>query len=197
MYEIPTSINIDGGNFKIRNNGDYRVILDCFQALDDTELTPTERILASLIIFYQDFTTVADVYVVNSEKFIKEMYNFFNCGSDNSLGTHTNYKLIDWNTDEQLICSAINKVAGLEIRSVPYMHWWTFMGYYSAIGESPISTIIHIRDKMISGKKLEKYERDFRIKNPQYFVWSTKTVDETESDRLLKELWNNADNNGG
>lgn len=190
MYEVPTSINIDGRQFRIRNNGDYRVVLDCFQALEDTELEPTERILASLIIFYEDLKTIQDVYMVDIQKFTSEMYKFFNCGSDNSIGTQSNYKLINWETDSQLICSAVNKVANMEIRSAPYIHWWTFMGYYTAIGESPISTIIHIRDKLMSGKKLEKYEREFRTKNPQYFVWNANTVDKTEADKLVKEIWN-------
>jgi hypothetical protein len=194
MYEIPTSIEIDGRQFHIRNNGDYRVILDCFQALEDVELQPTERILASLIIFYEDFNTIEDIYEVNIEKAVSEMYNFFNCGSDN-FGTSSKYKLIDWEGDAQLICSAVNKVAGTEVRSVPYIHWWTFMGYYTAIGDSPISTIIHIRDKIMSNKKLEKYEREFRMKNPQYFTWNSKRVDDAEADKLMRELWNN--NSGG
>lgn len=190
MYEIPTSIEMDGRQFQIRNNGDYRVILDCFQALEDAELQPMERILASLLIFYEDFNTIEDIYDIDLEKAVSEMYNFFNCGSDD-FGTQSKRKLIDWEGDSQLICSAINKVANTEVRSVPYLHWWTFMGYYTAIGDSPISTIIHIRDKLVNGKKLEKYESEFKRKNPQYFTWKSKRVEEDEADRLVRELWNN------
>lgn len=190
MYDIPTSIWIEDVEYKIRNNGDYRVILDCFQALGDIELTATERLLAGLIIFYEDFTDLNDL---NSdlplEKLVAEMYNFFNCGSD-TVGTQSNKKLIDWEQDEQLICSAINKVCNKEIRLEPYVHWWTFMGYFTAIGESPISMIIGIRDKIVSGKKLEKYERQYRINNPQYFIWNNKTIEEKEADKLVRELWN-------
>ena len=117
------------------------------------------------------------------------MYKFFNCGSSN-YGRQVHYKLMDWEQDEQLVSSAVNKVAGTEIRSVPYLHWWTFMGYYSSIGNSPLSTIISIRDKIVKGKKLEKYERDFKNENPQYFTWNKNTVEEEEADRLVKELWN-------
>lgn len=190
MYTIPTQIEIGGKIYQIRNNGDYRVILDCFQALGDIELTAQERLLAGLIIFYEDFTTIDEVIDdENFEKLVSEMYNFFNCGSSD-VGTKSPHKLIDWEKDQQLICSAINKVAGKEIRSEPYIHWWTFMGYYTAIGESPISTIIHIRDKIMEGKKLEKYERDYRNANPQYFVWNNKTVEEGEAEKLIREIWN-------
>ena len=194
MYEIPISIYINNREYRIRNNGDYRMVLDCFSTLQDAELTTKERLFACLIIFYQDLNSIEDVLIQEDlESLVTSMYEFFNCGTDASLGASSNHRLIDWEQDSQLICSAINKVANTEIRAVPYIHWWTFMGYYTAIGESPISTIIHIRDKMVSGKSLEKHEREFRMKNPQYFVWNSKTVDENEADNLLRELWNNGE----
>ena len=100
------------------------------------------------------------------------MFDFFNCGRSQSIGKKMNHKLIDWEQDSQIICSAINKVANKEVRAEPYIHWWTFMGYYSAVGESLLSTIVSIRDKIVRGKKLEKHERIFRQENPEYFIWN-------------------------
>ncbi|MBO6261536.1 MAG: hypothetical protein J6N95_02915 [Bacilli bacterium] len=194
MFEIPTTIELNGKEFNIRNKGDYRTILDCFAALEDAELDKQERLFASLIIFYEDIDSIEDIYKLgNIETAISEMYKFFNCGSDESSGRKVNYKLMDWKQDEQLIASAVNKVAGTEVRSIDYLHWWTFMGYYSAIGKCPLSTILNIRDKIVKGKKLEKEERTFRQENPQYFVWNKNTVEEEEADRLVKELWNSGD----
>ena len=191
MYTVPTSIIVGDREYKIRNNGDYRVILDCFLALSDVELTAKERLLAGLIIFYEDFNSLDDLTQNHDlETLTSEMYKFFNCGSD-IVGTKSNRKLIDWEQDSQLICSAVNKVAGKEVRAEPYLHWWTFMGYYTAIGESPISTIIHIRDKIANGKRLEKHEREYRASNPQYFVWNNKTVEESEAEKLILDMWNN------
>lgn len=193
MYSIPISIEIDGKEHHIRNNGDYRVILDCFSALEDTELDMQERLAASLIIFYDELASIDDLYKLGDvQEAARKMYDFFNCGHS-QIGTKTNYKLIDWEQDEQLICSAINKVAGKEIRFEPYIHWWTFLGYYTAIGESPIATIITIREKIIKGKKLEKHEREFRTSNPEYFAWRSKSVDAQEIDKLARELWNSGE----
>lgn len=191
MYEIPTSIEIDGRKFQIRNNGDYRVILDCFEVLKAQELDVKERLLACLLIFYQDFSTIEDIAnLSNVDKLVTEMYNFFNCGSSSHVGTQMKHSVVDWKEDSQLICSAINNVAGKEVRSEPYIHWWTFMGYYTAIGESPISSIIRIRTKMLENKKLEKYEKEFKQRNPQYFVWNSTTLEESEADKLAREIWN-------
>ena len=53
MYSLPTSVQTkDGRTYHITNNGDYRVVLECFTACNDMELSgEDEQILASLLIF--------------------------------------------------------------------------------------------------------------------------------------------------
>lgn len=190
MYDIPTSITLGDKTFGIRGKGDYRVILDCFKALEDAELTKEERIIAALVIFYSDLDSVYDISKLGDiNEAIKEMYKFFNCGSEN-LGVAVNYKVIDWDLDSQLICSAINNVAGKEVRGVEYLHWWTFMGYYLAIGESPLSTVVSIRSKIAKGKKLEKYESEFKRNNPQYFNMNYTTIKQQDDNQLASQIWN-------
>lgn len=191
-YSLPTSVLIDGKEFKIRNNADYRVILDCFEALEDIELDSRMRIYTSLIIFYDALSELEDIPKVFGDNFktaISEMFKFFNCGKD-SVGAKSPYKLIDWQADSQMIASAINNVTKKEVRQESYIHWWTFMGYYCAIGESTLSTVVNIRWKLASHKKLEKHERDFKNRNPEYFNWDAKSVNQKENDELLKSLWN-------
>lgn len=192
MYELPTSITVNNKEYQIRNNGDYRMVLDCFQVLNDVELSETERTLACLIIFYEDFNDIESVLSLDGETtkaLIDNAFLFFNCGQERSQG-ETNYKTIDWETDSQLISSAVNKVAGKEIRAETYLHWWTFMGYFNAVGESALSTVVGIRSKIAKGKKLEKYESQFRQDNPQYFTWDMRTLKQKEEDELLNQLWN-------
>ena len=192
MYALPITVDINGGIYTIRNNGDYRMVLDCFNALNDVELSETERIVSSLYIFYSDFDGVEDILVLDEESLVNlvdKMFDFMNCGGQQS-GSKTDFKAIDWDNDEQLICSAVNNVANTEIRSVEYCHWWTFMGYFCAIGESTLSTVVGIRNKIAKGKKLEKYEMEFRRDNPEYFIWDSRTLKQKEDDALLNQLWN-------
>ena len=191
MYEIPKKILVGEQSYIIRAGGDYRMILDCFSILDDIELTLEERILTCLIVFYEKFNNLDDILTDNNiQELVKQMFWFFNCGEEEQEQQRSSRKLMDWKQDSQLICSAINKVANMEVRNVEYMHWWTFMGYYMAIGECPYSTILSIRDKIISGKKLEKHEKEFKQKNPRYFTWNSKTTEQQEADAWLKEVWN-------
>lgn len=64
------------------------------------------------------------------------------------------------------------------------------MGYFNAVGESALSTVVSIRSKIAKGKKLEKYEQEFRKENPQYFTWDMRTLKQKEEDELLNQLWN-------
>lgn len=192
MYELPTTVEINEQVYTIRKRGDYRMVLDCFAVLNDVELSEQERVFAFLIIFYEDFNDLESVLSVNEEdlqSLVDKAFLFFNCGQEHIAG-ETNYKTIDWEQDAQLISSAVNKVAGKEVRAETYLHWWTFMGYFNAVGESALSTVVGIRSKIIKGKKLEKYESDFRRENPQYFNWDRRTLKQKEDDELLNQLWN-------
>ena len=150
MYEIPTTIVIDDREFPIRCKGDYRMVLDCFSCLNDFDLTEQERTFGALIIFYEDFNDVEDFLGMDNELFnqlVKKMYNFMEC-EENPLHSMP-YKTIDWNKDSQMICSAVNKVAHTEVRSIEYLHWWTFMGYFSEVGESVLSTVVSIHSYLV------------------------------------------------
>ena len=194
MYELQTSVEVGGNEYRITNDGDYRMVLDCFNVLNDEELNDYERMIACAIIFFVDFDSVDDLARLSSEEYtdlVNQMFLFFNCGEDKSSGMNMPYKLIDWEQDSQLIISAINNVSGKEIRAERYIHWWTFMGYYMAIGDCPLSNIVNIRHKIAKGKKLEKYESEFRRDNPQYFTWNSVSVQQKADDEYIRQLWNN------
>ena len=190
MYDLPTSIFIEDNEYKIRDAGDFRVVLDCFSALGDIEMGEDFRVLACLIIFYEDFDedTVFDLDEDTMTGLVTEMYKFFTCGQDES--TTPSPKLIDWEQDSQMIMSAINNVAGKEVRAEKYIHWWTFVGYYMAIGESVLATVVSIRNKILKGEKLEKWEQKFRTENSHYFNWNSKSIEDQELDAWMYKMWN-------
>ena len=194
MYELPTTVDIDGNVFHIRRKGDFRVILDCFAALQDDELDKEYKILTAIIIFYEEFDSLEDTnkYGEFLEKLTLEMFKFINCGQDNQRGAESEISLINWEDDSQIICAAVNNVAKQEVRILEYLHWWTFLGYYMSVGQSVLSTVVSIRDKVYRGKKLDKWEKDFKKENPQFFVRKQPTI-EREFEEELRNLWNGGD----
>ena len=194
MYELQTTVNINGASFGIRNKGDFRMVLDCFKELNNPELDGAERLYIALIIFYEDFNDLDDIRKHSDilDELRKQMFIFFD-GGDEVLQSNTgNHRLLDWDKDSTMICSAINPIANKEIRDTRYLHWWTFLGYYMAIGESLLSHVISIRYKIATGKKLEKHEQQFRQQNPQYFNIDMRSIEQKEADDYIKQLWGNA-----
>lgn len=191
MYSLQTSVEVNGASFGIREKGDFRMVLDCFKALNDEELDNFERLYAALIIFYEDFNSIEDVLA--HDDILKELSDamilFFNQGEENLKSNTDNHKLIDWEKDSNLVCSAINNIAGQEIRALPYLHWWTFLGYYTAIGECPLTTIITIRYKIANNEKLEKYEKKFKADNPEFFDIDMRSNTQKEADDYIRKLW--------
>lgn len=191
MYTLPIEININEDVLHIRERGDFRVILDCFSALQDMELENEYRIAIALFIFYEDFESLQAVYAYKYlENAIEEMFKFFVCGEKIDSNKQNKIRLVDWEEDSQLIASAINKVAGKEIRAEKYIHWWTFMGYYNAIGISVLSSVIQIRKKIVDGKKLEKHEQEFKKENPHYFARDFRSPEQQMIDEQFRKLWN-------
>ena len=193
MFELPTSVYIHDKEYPIRNRGDFRMVLDCFNALNDYELDKSYRIATALIIFYEGMTEdtpLEEFFDGDLETPIREMFDFMNLGQPETRQTNP-LILFNWETDSQLIAGAVNAVAGKEVRAEEYLHWWTFMGYYSNIGEGSFSTIISIRYKIKKGKKLEKYEKEFKRDNPQYFTWESKSSEDIEAEAYIRSLWNN------
>ena len=189
-YSLPTSINVGGVDLRIRGDGDYRIVLDTFSVLDDLTLSKEERLITAVCLFYDDFNDFTDAITFGHlDELISNMFKFFNAGKPEQE-TKSSLKYIDWEDDSAIICAAVNSVANREIRQDSYLHWWTFMSYYMSIGESVLSTVVAIREKILKGKKLESWERKYRMENPQYFKWNSKTADEIETEQMIFDMWN-------
>lgn len=170
------------------------MVLDCFKALNDIELDERERVLAALIIFYEDFDSIDDVLkqIEIMPQLEEQMILFFDCGEEDLQSNTDNIKVLDWDKDSNLIVSAINNVAGKEIRALEYLHWWTFISYYTSIDECLLTEVIRLRYKKAKGEKLEKAERKFIQHNPQYFNIDMRTTEQKEADEYIRQLWGNS-----
>lgn len=184
--KLPTSLQIGNEQCKIRT--DYRDILLIMQACEDDELTKFEKSICVLKILY-----INPPNLDFSEAYEKALW-FISGGKEDELETNPIQKprLYSWEQDEQMIFSAINKIAGKEIRSVEYMHWWTFLGLFNEIGEGVFSSVLNIRSKKIHHKKLEKYEQEFYKENKSIIDLKKKenirTSDEIEAINSLLNL---------
>lgn len=185
VYDLPTSLEIGGEEYEIRS--DYRAILDICIALSDPELDEQSRAITSLIIFYPDFHQMPQAAW---QEAIEKCFWFIN-GGDDQQGPK-GPRLMDWAQDFKLIAAPINRVLGEEVRSVEYLHWWSFLSAYMEIGECTFSQVVRIRDKLKRHKKLDKSDREWYSKNRSLVDFKRKY---TEKDEDFIEQWtgNNSD----
>ena len=155
LGSLPQTLNINDKDYNIVT--DYRNVLRIISAYGDPELKDSEKAYVCLRrIFGDDFYKIP---TSDYEEAIKAANAFIECGEHDDRPSP---RVVNWEKDEQLIFPAINKVAGAEIRTLPYLHWWTFLGYFQNIdAEGTWGFILTLRQKKAKGKKLEKYEKEF------------------------------------
>lgn len=179
-WVLPETATIGGIKYEL--HADYRDILEIMGYLDDPETPEYLRWQIAVALFFEGEMPEKDM-----QEAIEYLSAFISCGEKDSK---PGPKLLDWEQDARAIVADVNKVAGMEIRSLPYLHWWTFLAYFQAIGEGQLSTIVSIRDKLRRGKKLEKWEQDFYRENKSMVDFKKKysAEDLAEQERLKKLL---------
>ena len=182
---LPQALEIGGKPYEIRS--DFRVVLNVFQAFNDPELSEQEKCYVCLKCLYVDYAHLPKEHM---QEAVEKAYWFVG-GGDIPQDNVQPIKTLDWEQDESIIFPAVNKVAGYETRSVPYLHWWAFYGLFNEIGEGLFSTVLSIRAKKAKGKKLEKYEKDFLRENKNLCeLREKKSRQEIEDERADMEFIN-------
>ncbi len=160
MFSLPTTVTVSGTEYPVR--ADFRVILEIFVMLEDPELSNSDKTEALLRMFYEDRPPSEDI-----EKAVRAFLDFLEPGGAESRRGRKSPGLIRWEQDFPLIVGPVNHVLGMECRSAPWLHWYTFLAAYMDMDPDCVfAQVLRIREKLRTGKKLEKWERDFYKRNP-------------------------------
>ena len=161
MWNLPTTVNIDGKDYEIRNNCDYRVVLDVIRVIAAEDLTDNEKLQLSLFIFYKKPQRIENISAAASE-----MMKIINLGEIEQEKETSQPPIMDWEHDFPQLAPPVSRVLGYSVRDEHrYTHWYDFIGAYMEIGECTFATVISIRSKMRKGKKLDETEKEFYRSN--------------------------------
>lgn len=178
LWDLPDRAVIQGEEFPFR--GDFRNIIAIMGVLEEESRPPLLRWLIALEKFY--------VNPVPREKWqgaMEYLARFISGGEESEGGA----KLLDWQTDASVIIADVNKAAGRELRSEPFVHWWTFLAFFRAVGEGQLSALVTVRDKLRRGKKLEGWEQEFyRNNRAQVELRPKLTAEERREKERLNQL---------
>lgn len=157
LFSLPTSLDVNGNTYDI--DSDFRSVLNALVAYDDPDLTDAEKmeLLLENIFIEADTIPPQDLQAALDAAMV-----FIDAGQESEGNAK---RSMDWEQDAPLLFPAVNRVAGCEVRSLDYLHWWTFTGYFMEIRDSIFSSVLSLRQKRNKGKKLEKQEQEFWKEN--------------------------------
>lgn len=180
-WQLPQKAAFDGTSYDL--HADFRDVLEIIGYLQDTEMPEFIRWQIALALFYDQ-----QIPQEHSRQAMEYLAWFLTGGCPES--DRPGPKLLDWEQDAAAIVSDVNKAAGQEIRALPFVHWWTFLSWFHAIGDGQVSVLVSVRDKLRRGKKLEGWEKEFYRQNKDRVDMKRKysAAEQEERQRLQKLL---------
>lgn len=194
LWALPRTARLGGDDYAIHS--DFRDVLTVIAWLTGAEgadLDEAGRWYVALCLFYPDFAALPPALHGEAMRFLADFIAAGRAGPETAA--RPGARLLDWQQDAPLIAAGVNKAAGCDVRGLPYLHWWSFLAFFDAIGEGPLSAVVSIRDKLRRGKKLEKWEQDYYRANraridlrPRPAAPADEEADRAERARLLALL---------
>lgn len=179
FWELPRTAVVGGREYEIRT--DFREILHIIEELNNPDIPEWIRWHIAIGSFF-----VGEIPAENKREAMDRLSEFI---SYQETESRPGPVLMDWSQDAKAIVADVNKVAGQEVRDLPYLHWWTFLSYFHAIGEGQFSTMISIRDKLRKGKQLEKWEKEYYRENKERVDLKKRySAEEIAEQKRLQEL---------
>lgn len=182
-WGLPESVELGGRDYAI--HADFRDVLEIIRWLNDPDQPEQTRLYVALALFYDGFEAMpASCW----DEAARQLMRFINGGEEEAAEAPAP-KLLDWEQDQRMIVADINKVAGCEVRALPFVHWWTFLAWFGGIGEGQLSTVVSLRDKLRRGKKLEDWEREYYRQHKATVELKRRySADELAEQERLKKL---------
>ena len=180
MFVLPDTVTVSGCEYPVRT--DFRVVLEIFVMLDDPDLTDADKTEALLRMFYVNLPPAEE-----AEEALKAFSEFADPRNVGRTASKAPSRFLDWQQDFDLMVAPINHILGFECRAAEYLHWRTFLSAYLEIPpESVFARVLRIREKLRTGKKLEKNERTWYNKNREQVHLKTKF---SKAEEELIEAW--------
>ena len=142
IWSLPQSLKL--GDRQVEIHGDYRDALEILSYLNDPAYPEPLAWAIAIGLFYKE-----PVEPALWPQAAEALAAFITAGQKHRPGPI----LMDWEQDAVAIISDVNAVAGREIRQAGFIHWWTFLSWFHAIGPGQLSTLVGIRDKLHRGRK--------------------------------------------
>lgn len=181
---VPDTVNINGAEFKI--NSDFRTAILFEQMMFDDDFPEYLKIPNALNMFYP---TVPE----NTDTAVERIVWFYSCGKDRKTSGHgtSASRCYDFEFDDDYIFAAFFQQYGIDLESVPYLHWWKFSALFKSLPDTcEIVKIMGYRS-MKTDSKMSAKERQFYNKMKRLYALprsqsETEKINEIEKTLMKK-----------
>ncbi len=183
LWRLPKKVRLGEQDWDIR--ADFRVMLRVMAVLERKDLPESGRIYLAMRLFFKEFSQMPPALW---ESAAKELMLFLAGGREDPGPAGP--RLLDWQQDAELIIADVNKAAGRELRELDFVHWWTFLSFFGAVGEGRLSAVVGIRKKLAEGTALDEWEKEYLRREPGRIKLraALSPEEEAEKARLQKLL---------
>lgn len=179
---LPESLHIHGVEYPI--DTDFRAILHYDEELRNAEESMEDIRRCLKLVF-------ADRPPLDLEEAAGQMAWFVRGGKTEEKRHKPSKRILeinsntpfDFHEDGELIYSAFrrNDVYGLDLRSVPYLHWWEFLAMVNDLPEDvQLSRVILYRTIDTGNKDLDKKQADYYRAMQRYYRLENKKIERNE-----------------
>lgn len=186
---LPEALYVNGMEYPIYT--DYRAILAYDRMLESED--ENEKILC------QALNTVFKQVPRDIEAAITALNWFISCGkeekqnrpSNRILGINNN-KSFDFEEDDLLIWSAFQSRYGIDLLTIPHLHWWQFRALLDDLGEdNRFSQIMQYRVIDTNADGISKERKKFLDAMQRYY--KIQEYDEERDEAFIQALMNGED----
>ena len=164
MMEYPEFAEIDGVQYKI--NTDYRVALNCFDAIEDEHLNDVSRAFAIITLLFgykNEETGEIEGVPDNTNEALRIADKYLKCGNEN-VSTSNKKKDMDFNYDMKYIKASFLSDYGIDLDEVEHMHYWKFCDLIGGLTEqSVLSKVRDLRNTDLNDYKDAKIRSKLQI----------------------------------
>ena len=130
----PEYAEVKGKKYKI--NTDYRVALRCFEVIEDSSISDSERALAVVFLLF------GEIPMEDAQDFLRIAGDYLRCG-EKETNQAARKRDMDFNADEKYIVASFMSDYRIDLSSTD-MHFWQYIQLIEGLTEHSIMT--RVRD---------------------------------------------------
>lgn len=187
LSPAPKSVTIGGAEVGI--DTDFRTSIRFELMMQEDDAPEEQKLLRALTLYYGGVPQPI-------EEAVHQMLWFYRVGSEDPStdgNGHTGQRIYSFEHDDAYIYAAFMAQYGIDLQSIPYLHWWSFKGLFQALSpENEFVKIMQYRAAEIT-PKMSPDQKQFYRKMKKLYALPLPKREKEQLSALEEALLNGGD----